>query len=51
MVNDFMSKCSEWIEDILGAVKQSRNTETIQMIECCGKGCADRKNAKRELYR
>ena len=40
-----MSKCSEWIEDMLGAAKQSQNMETIQMIECCGKGCANRKNA------
>lgn len=46
MVNDYMSKCWEWIEDMLGAVKQSQNEETIQMIECCGKRCAERKNAK-----
>ena len=41
-----MSKCSEWIEDMLGAIKESQNPEAISMIECCGKACASRKNTE-----
>ncbi len=40
-----MSKCAEWIEDMLGAAKENKGTTAIHMIECCGKGCAARKNA------
>lgn len=40
-----MSKCAEWIEDMLGAAKEVKGATAIRMIECCGKGCAARKNA------
>lgn len=46
-----MSKCAEWIEDILGAAKQSQSPEATQMIECCGKGCATRKNAEEGILK
>lgn len=46
-----MSKCAEWINDILGAAKESQNPTAIRMIECCGKGCADRKNAENGMLR
>ena len=38
-----MSKCSEWIEDILGVAKKSGNIEPLM---CCGRVCAERKNYK-----
>ena len=41
-----MGKCAEWIEDALGAVKASGNSEAIKVIESCGKGCAARKDAE-----
>ncbi len=36
-----MSKCSEWIEDMLGTAKESGN---IEPLTCCGRRCAERKN-------
>ena len=44
-----MDKTVEWIEDLLGAVKESNNPQVIEMIQCCGKGCAMRKNAPRSM--
>lgn len=41
-----MSKCAEWIEDMLGAVKESKDPTAVCMIECCGKACAARRNAE-----
>lgn len=41
-----MSKCAEWIEDMLGAVKEKQDPAAIRLIECCGEGCAKRKNAE-----
>ncbi|MCI9458301.1 MAG: hypothetical protein HFE44_15250 [Oscillospiraceae bacterium] len=40
-----MNKYAEWIEDMLGAIKESQDPTAICMIESCGKGCAARKNA------
>lgn len=40
-----MSNTAAWIEDLLGAVKESGNPQAIEMVACCGKGCAMRKNA------
>lgn len=40
-----MKKSAEWIEDLLGAVKEANNPQAIEMLACCGKGCALRKNA------
>ena len=40
-----MSKTAEWIEDLLGAAKESNDLQAIKMIESCGKGCAFRKDA------
>ena len=40
-----MTKTTEWIEDLLGAAKEANHTQAIEMIACCGKGCAMRKNA------
>lgn len=40
-----MSNYAEWIDDMLGAAKEVQNPTAIHMIECCGKGCAARKNA------
>lgn len=31
-----MSDCAEWIEDMLGVVKESQNPEAVRMIEDCG---------------
>lgn len=39
-----MGKTAEWIEDLLGASKETKDPQAIKMIECCGKGCALRKN-------
>ena len=39
-----MSNYAEWIDDMLGAAKEVQNPTAIHMIECCGKGCAARKN-------
>ena len=36
---------SEWIDDLLGAVKEDAGSEAIRLIESCGKGCASRRNA------
>lgn len=41
-----MSNYAEWIEDMLGAVKQSQSPDAVCMLECCGKGCAARKKAE-----
>lgn len=41
-----MSKCAEWIEDMLGVAKESKSQTATQMMECCGRGCATRKNAE-----
>lgn len=41
-----MSKCAEWVEDMLGAAKEAKAPAAIQLVECCGRGCAKRKNAK-----
>lgn len=41
-----MSKCAEWIEDMLEAVKESKDPVAVCMVECCGKACAARKNAE-----
>ncbi|MBC5997512.1 hypothetical protein EAI30_09530 [Romboutsia ilealis] len=41
-----MSNCVEWIEDMLGAIKESQNPQVSSMIEFCGKACASRKNAE-----
>ena len=35
-----MSKTGEWIEDLLGAARESGDTS---LIACCGRGCASRK--------
>ena len=35
-----MSNCVEWIEDMLGAIKESQNPQVSSMIEFCGKACA-----------
>lgn len=40
-----MSKQSEWIEDLLGAAKETLTKSNISMIESCGVGCAKRQNA------
>lgn len=39
-----MSKSAEWIEDVLGAIKDSSDSSAIQIIEACGRGCAQRQN-------
>lgn len=39
-----MSKSAEWIEDALGAIKASFDCNAIQIIEACGRGCAQRHN-------
>ena len=41
-----MSKCSEWIEDMLGAVKETNDPAAVRLVECCGRGCARRKKAE-----
>ena len=40
-----MTKTAEWIEDLLGAAKEANHPQAIEMVACCGKGCAMRKNA------
>lgn len=45
-----MSNSAEWIEDMLGAAKESQNPEAISIIECCGRGCAARKNVQEEIF-
>ena len=40
-----MSKCAEWVEDMLGVVKEFENPDAVCMIEDCGKKCAERKSA------
>ena len=40
-----MSKCNEWIEDLLSTVKMSNDPQSTALVRCCGKGCAQRKNA------
>lgn len=44
-----MSKCAEWIEDMLGSIKELKDPMAVHMIECCGKGCAARKNAEKGI--
>ena len=38
-----MDKAAEWIEDALGAVKESGDPKAMAIIEACGRGCAERK--------
>lgn len=44
-----MSNYAEWIEDMLGAAKEAQNPIAVHMIECCGKGCAARRNMEEQL--
>lgn len=44
-----MSNYAEWIDDMLGAAKEVQNPTAIHMIECCGKGCAARKNMEEQF--
>lgn len=44
-----MNKCAEWVEDMLGAVKKSQDPSAIRLIECCGRGCARRRNAEESI--
>ena len=47
-----MGKCAEWIEDLLGAAKESPEpAAATHLLECCGKGCAQRKNAEEGILR
>ena len=39
-----MDKAAEWIEDALGAAKDSGNPSAIKVLEACGRGCAERQN-------
>ena len=39
-----MDKKAEWIEDLLGAAKDTNDPQAIKLLEGCGWGCAMRKN-------
>ena len=45
-----MSNCAEWIDDLLGAAKESKEPLAIRMIECCGKGVRNEKMQKKGSF-
>ncbi len=39
-----MDKKAEWVEDMLGAIKDSGSRSAVRLIESCGQNCAKRKH-------